>query len=300
VRVTLAGSSGFLGQALAQSLTEHGHQVRALVRRPARMAAETEWHPESGPLDPEALRGQDAVISLSGAGISDKRWTSDYKKLLIASRVQPTAAIAAALTALDPANRPRVFLSASAVGYYGDRGEEVLSEDSGQGTGFLADLVGQWEAATAPAAAAGVRVATLRTGLVLAASGGLLTRLIPLFKFGLGGKLGSGRQYQPWITLADEIAAIRHVLETSSLSGPVNLVGPAPVTNAELSSVLGQLLHRPSIFPTPAFGIRIVLGEFANEGALASQRARPEALLESGFTFQHTDIRAALHWALSH
>jgi uncharacterized protein (TIGR01777 family) len=300
VRLTLAGASGFLGQALLGRLSEDGHQVQLLVRRPPQLPTESEWHPETGELDPAALAGQDAVISLSGAGIGDKRWTRSYKRLLLDSRLQPTSTIANTIARLTESERPAAFISASAIGYYGDRGDEPLSESAGQGSGYLADLVSQWEAATAPAVAAGVRVATLRTGLVLAASGGLLARLTPLFKIGVGGKLGSGTQYQSWITLADEISAIRYVLESATIAGPVNLVSPKPVTNAELSKVLGGLLHRPSIFPTPAFAIRVALGEFANEGALASQRAVPQVLLESGFNFEHGEIRTALQWALEH
>jgi uncharacterized protein (TIGR01777 family) len=298
VKVILAGASGFLGQALAKELIRHGHRITALVRRPASFASEFEWHPERGELDPAILDGADALISLSGAGIGDKRWNPEYKRLLLDSRTQPTTTIATALAAMDPARRPPVWLSASAIGFYGDRGDQPLPEGAAKGTGFLADLVFQWEAATEPAAEAGVRVARLRTGLVLAGSGGLVRRLIPLFKSGIGGKLGSGRQYQSWITLADEVAAIRHVLETESVSGPVNLVGPQPLRNDEFSRELGRVLHRPSLMPTPAFGIRLVVGEFADEGALASQRAIPEVLLNSGFQFRHADLPAALEWAV--
>jgi hypothetical protein len=221
-----------------------------------------------------------------------------YKKLLLDSRIQPTATIATTLAGLPDDQRPATFLSASAIGFYGERGDQPLPEGATKGTGFLADLVSEWETATAPAVAAGVRVATLRTGLVLAGSGGLLKRLVPLFKLGIGGRLGSGRQYQAWITLADEIAAIRFVLDNDSLAGPVNLAGPDPVRNDEFSKVLGQVLHRPALFPTPAFGIRLVLGEFADEGALASQRVIPEALLAAGYEFQHSDLRTALEWAV--
>ncbi|CAN5406141.1 TIGR01777 family oxidoreductase [soil metagenome] len=300
MKVVLAGGSGFLGQAIAQDLILHGHRITSLVRRAPSSPSEVQWYPERGELDPGALAGADAVISLSGAGIGDKRWTPEYKRLLLESRVQPTTTIATTLAGLDPAQRPGVLLSASAIGYYGERGDQPLPEGAARGTGFLADLVLQWETATVPAVEAGVRVATLRTGLVLAASGGLMKRLVPLFKLGIGGKLGSGRQYQSWITLADEISAIRYVLETESVSGPVNLVGPDPVRNDEMSKVLGQVLHRPALFPTPAFGIRLVLGEFADEGALASQRVIPEVLLQSGFTFEHPDIRSALEWAVKH
>jgi hypothetical protein len=296
----VAGASGFLGTALVGDLREHGHAVSTLVRRAPANPSEREWHPERGELAPDALSDADAVICLSGAGIGDKRWTPAYKKLLLDSRVQPTATIATTLAGLAPDHRPSTFLSASAIGFYGERGDQPLPEGAAKGSGFLADLVSEGEAATAPAVAAGVRVAALRTGLVLAASGGLLTRLVPLFKLGIGGKLGSGRQYQSWITLADEIAAIRFVLEHDSLSGPVNIAGPDPVRNDEFSRALGRVLHRPAIFPTPAFGIRLVLGEFANDGALASQRVIPEALLAAGFTFEHSDVRSALEWAVQH
>ncbi|MDQ2959100.1 MAG: TIGR01777 family oxidoreductase, partial [Actinomycetota bacterium] len=214
------------------------------------------------------------------------------------SRLGPTGTLATALAALPADRRPATFISASAIGYYGERGDQPLPESAAAGTGFLAGLVIQWEAATQPAVDAGVRVLTLRTGLVLSAGGGLMKRLVPLYKLGLGGKLGSGQQYQSWITLADEVGAIRHLLETDGVDGPVNLAGPAPVRNDEFSSVLGSVLHRPSIFPTPAFGIRLVLGEFADEGALASQRVIPEKLAASGYQFQHADIRTALEWAV--
>ncbi|HTZ44813.1 MAG TPA: TIGR01777 family oxidoreductase [Jatrophihabitans sp.] len=300
MKVLIAGASGFLGRALSQELVAHGHDVHALVRRPARAANEIEWHPEHADLDPDALRGFGAVIGLSGAGIADRRWTSDYKRQLVDSRVQPTATLANALAALPQAQRPRTFLSASAVGYYGDRGEELLPESASFGSGFLADLVRRWEAATQPAVAAGLRVVTLRTGLVLAAGGGLLGRLVPLFRLGLGGKLGTGRQYQPWISLADEVGAIRFVLESGRISGAVNLSGPTPVRNSEFTAELGRVLHRPAVLPVPAFALRLALGEFADEGALVSQRVTPERLIEAGYEFQHNDLRAALDWAVVH
>jgi uncharacterized protein len=297
VKVVMAGASGFLGRAIAKDLIQHGHRITTLVRRPASTPAEFEWHPERGELDPSVFAAADAVISLSGAGIGDKRWTPEYKQVLRESRVQPTTTIATTLAGLPEHRRPTVFLSASAIGFYGERGDQPLPEGAARGMGFLAELVAEWEGATAPAVEAGLRVATLRTGLVLAASGGLMKRLVPLFKAGIGGKLGSGQQYQSWITLADEVAAIRFILEHQSVRGPVNLVGPDPVRNAELAKVLGQVLHRPSVFPTPAFGVRLVLGEFADEGALASQRVIPESLTEAGYLFQHADIRSALEWA---
>ncbi|HJQ03483.1 MAG TPA: TIGR01777 family oxidoreductase [Jatrophihabitans sp.] len=300
MKVLIAGGSGFLGQALAQELAAHQHVVHTLVRRPARATTEVEWHPERAELDRDALRGFDAVVGLSGAGIADKRWTPEYKRLLLESRVQPTGTLATALAALPAGDRPATFLNASAIGYYGDRGDQPLPESAAAGTGFLADLVVTWEAATAPAAEAGVRVVTLRTGLVLSAGGGLLKRLVPLFKLGFGGRLGSGRQYQSWISLADEVGAMRHLLSADQVSGPVNLAGPAPVRNDEFSSQLGRVLHRPALLPAPALGIRLALGEFADEGALASQRVIPQRLLDSGYEFQHPDLQSALTWAIQH
>ena len=298
MRVLIGGGSGFLGQALARELITHRHLVHTLVRRPARSETELEWHPERGELDPELLRSYDAVVGLSGAGIGDRRWTADYKRELLDSRLQPTGTLASALAQLPADDRPSCWLNASAIGYYGDRGDLALPESAVAGTGFLADLVVRWEAATEPAAQAGVRVVTLRTGLVLSASGGLLKRLIPLFKLGAGGRLGSGQQFQSWISLADEVAAIRYLLSTDTVSGPVNLTGPDPVRNDEFSSQLGRALHRPALLPAPAFGIRLALGEFADEGALASQRVIPQRLLDSGYQFQHPDLASALAWAI--
>ena len=299
MKVLIAGASGFIGQALIQELTEHGHLVHTLVRRPARSGTEVEWHPEHGSMDPDALRGYAAVVGLSGAGIGDKRWTPSYKQELVDSRIKPTGVLAKALAFLPQTQRPRTFLSASAVGYYGSRGDELLPETGGAGDGFLADLVVRWEAATQPAVDAGVRVVPLRTGLVLSARGGLLARLIPLYRRGLGGRLGSGQQFQPWITLADEVGAIRFLLESDQVNGAVNLAGPAPVRNQEFSTELGRVLNRPALLPVPRLALRAALGEFANSGALASQRVIPERLLSAGYRFQHDTLRSALEWAVA-
>ncbi len=300
MKVVVAGASGFLGKALVSDLRGRGHQVSTLVRRSPVSESEFQWHPEQGELDPLTLAGADAVISLSGAGVADKRWNDAYRQVLVQSRVQPTTTLARAMASLPAERRPSSFLSASAIGYYGDRGDEPLPESATAGTGFMADLVGRWEAATEAADQAGVRVATLRTGLVLSRTGGLMKRLLPLFKTGAGGKLGSGQQYQAWITLADEIGAIRHILQTEQVRGPVNLVGPAPVRNAEFSAELAKALHRPAVLPAPAFGLRLVLGDFAREGVLISQRVLPEKLIGSGYQFEHADVRSALAWAIAH
>jgi uncharacterized protein (TIGR01777 family) len=298
VKIVIAGASGFLGTALVADLRGEGHQVSTLVRRAAASESEIEWHPDRAELDPAALAGSDAVISMSGAGVADKRWTPAYRQVLVDSRVQPTSTLATALAELPAEQRPSAFLSASAIGYYGDRADEPLPETASAGTGFMADLVRRWEAATEPASQAGVRVAMLRTGLVLSAKGGLMKRLVPLFKLGLGGKLGSGKQYQAWITLADEVAAIRHILTNEQLVGPVNLVGPDPVPNAVFSAELAKVLHRPALLPAPAFGLRLVLGDFADEGVLISERVVPEKLASNGYRFQHGDLRSALEWAV--
>lgn len=299
MKVLIAGASGLIGRALSQQLSAHQHLVHSLVRRPPASATEIEWHPEHADLDPDVLRGFDAVVCLSGAGIGDRRWTQAYKRELVESRLESTGTLARALAALPPMHRPATFLSGSAVGYYGERGDQPLVESAAPGTGFLANLVVRWEAATEPAAAAGIRVVTLRTGLVLAPGGGLLQRLVPLFRLGLGGKLGSGEQYQSWISLADEAGAIRHLLESGEVSGPVNLAAPNPVRNTEFTVELARQLHRPAPWSVPAFALRLALGEFADEGVLVSQRAVPETLLASGYEFGHPKLPDALGWALA-
>lgn len=300
MKVLIAGASGFLGHALREELIAHRHLVHTLVRRPPQSPNEIEWHPEHADLDPDKLKGFGAIIGLSGAGIGDKRWTPEYKQELVASRTKPTEVLARAMAALPQVQRPGVFINASAIGFYGERGDTELTETADAGEGFLADLVVDWEAATVPAADAGIRVATLRTGLVLAAGGGLLARMVPLFKLGVGGRLGSGQQWQSWISLADEVGAIRYVLDHDSISGPVNLTAPAPVRNTAFTAELARQLGRPAILPAPAFGLRLVLGEFADEGVLASQRVLPEVLERSGYEFQHPDLPSALKWALQH
>ena len=300
MKLVVAGASGFIGKTLVIDLRGHGHQVTTLVRRSPVSESEVEWHPDRGELDPAALAGADAVISLSGAGIADKRWTPAYQQVLVESRLQPTSTIAGALAGMPAELRPKSFLSSSAIGYYGDRGDEPLTESATPGTGFLADLVRRWEAAAEPAARAGVRVATLRTGLVLSASGGLLKRMVPLFKTRAGGRLGSGRQYQSWITLADEIAAIRYIVATDGIEGPVNMVGPEPVSNTEFTAELARALHRPAGLPAPAWGLRLALGQFADEGVLVSQRVLPEKLTTHGYRFEHADLPSALAWAITH
>lgn len=289
MRYVLAGASGFLGSALRDSLVRDGHTVTSLVRHAPRTPEQVQWRPDRGELDPTALRGADAVICLSGAGVEDKRWTDEYKQVLRSSRIDSVATIARAL-ATDRGSA--VLVSASAVGYYGDSGAETVDEAAPPGDGFLARLCVDWEDAAAPARDAGVRTAQLRTGLVLARHSGLLARLAPLFKLGLGGRIGNGEQYWPWISVTDEIAAIRHVVE-AGLSGPVNLTGPAPVTNSDFAATLGRVVHRPALLPVPGFALRIALGEFAGD-VVIGQRAIPSKLLDSGFTFAHATLADAL------
>lgn len=295
MRIVLAGASGLIGTALRRSLQDDGHAVTTLVRRAPTDPAEARWAPEHGEVDPGVLSGADAVVCLSGAGVGDHRWTDSYKAVLRSSRLNSVGTLARAVAGLG--SGPPVFVSASAVGYYGDTGEREVDESASRGAGFLAELCQDWEAATRPAETAGARVTQLRTGLVLSADGGLLKKLKPIVSLGLAGRLGSGRQFMPWISLADEIAAIRFLID-HEVPGPVNLTGPHPVRNAEFIAVLARLLHRPALVPTPGFALRIVLGEFAQD-TLDGQRAVPGKLLDAGFSHQHADVESALRWALA-
>jgi uncharacterized protein (TIGR01777 family) len=292
VKVVVTGASGLIGSALVLSLRSDGHDVVRLVRHIALAPDEANWDPAHRLLDPSLLAGSDAVVHLAGAGVGDKRWSDAYQQTILASRVDGTSTLAEALATLD--SPPGVLVSASAVGFYGDRGDDVLDESASLGSGFLADVVRQWEACTAPASDAGVRVVHIRSGLVLAADGGVLGKTLPLFKLGLGGRLGSGRQWMPWIALPDEVAAIRFLLETSSMSGAVNLSAPAPVRNSEYTHAVGRAVRRPTLAPVPRFALRAALGGFADEGALASQRAVPRRLLDAGFEFSYRTLDAAL------
>lgn len=296
MRVVVSGSSGLIGSALCSSLTSEGHEVVKLVRRTAG-AGEIQWDPMSGQLADGALEGSDAVVHLAGAGIGDHRWTDEYKAEIRDSRVRSTELLASAIA--ECANGPKVMLSGSAVGYYGDAGDRELDESSPAGGDFLADVCRQWEAATAAAEAAGKRVVHLRTGIVLAAKGGALGKMLPLFKLGLGGRFGSGRQWQSWVSLPDEVAAIRHLL-TADARGAVNLTAPTPVTGSEFAKTLGKVLHRPSLVPVPSFGPKLLLGSELVDGLLLSgQRALPRALQGSGFKFQHETLEVALRAVLA-
>ncbi|MET7523225.1 TIGR01777 family oxidoreductase [Streptomyces sp900116325] len=294
-RIAVTGSTGLIGTALVRSLRADGHDVVRLVRRPARAGDEVEWDPKRGYVDGAGLVGCDAVVHLAGAGVGDHRWTEAYKQEIRDSRVLGTEAIAQAVGSLDVP--PKVLLSGSAIGYYGDTGDRAVDESAPPGEGFLPSVCVEWEAAAAPAEEAGVRTVFARTGLVVGREGGAWGRLFPLFRAGLGGRLGNGHQYWSFIALHDHIAALRHILDTASLSGPVNLTGPAPVTNGEVTAAMGRVLRRPTLFAVPAPALRIALGDFA-EDVLGSQRVLPRRLLESGFSFAFPGIDASIRAAL--
>lgn len=292
MRIVVAGSSGVIGTALVGQLRRDGHAVQRLVRREAAGPGEIGWDPARGRLDPAALEGAGAVINLAGAGVGDKRLTPEYKQVVRTSRTSTTALLARTMARLD--QPVPVLLQASGIGAYGDQGDRVLDETSPLGDTFFAGVVRDWEAAAAPAVDAGVRVAYLRSGIVLTPEGGALQRMLPLLRLGLAGPLGSGDQYWSWITLPDEIAAIVHLLG-ADVSGPVNLAAPVPATNAEITRELARVLHRPSILPAPAAALRLVLGEFSSE-VLGSIRAVPTVLTASGFRWEHPTPADAAQW----
>ena len=292
MNVLVSGSSGFIGSALVTALESDGHSVRRLVRGPAR-GQDVSWDPDEGTIDAASLPGTEAVVHLAGAGIADRRWSDQHKARILDSRVKGTTLLAESLAAMP--TPPQVLVSGSAIGYYGDRGEETLTEDSAPGDDFLADVCVKWEAATAPAEEVGVRVAHIRTGIVLAAGGGSLKRQVRMFRLGLGGRLGSGRQYVSWITLDYEIGAIRHLLDTATARGPLNLTSPGPVTNAELTRAVARALRCPALVPVPPIALNMVLGkEMSRSLVLASQRALPHRLQESDYQFRHPELEGAL------
>jgi uncharacterized protein (TIGR01777 family) len=292
VKVVITGSSGLIGSALVRNLRGVGHDVRRLVRHAPTAADESRWDPARHEIDPGALDGIDAVIHLAGVGVADKRWSDSHKRAVTDSRVDGTTTIAEAVA--RNSDHVKVLVSASAVGWYGERGDDLLDESADRGTGFLADVVAAWEASTKAASDADVRVVHLRSGIVLSADGGALGKVLPLFKLGVGGKLGDGRQWMPWIALADELAAIRFLLTHDEVSGPVNLSAPEPVRNADYTAAVGRALHRPTVATVPKFALRAALAGFADEGALVSQRAVPRKLLDAGFEFTYPDIDSAL------
>ena len=295
MRVAITGASGLIGSALVTHLREDGHEVLRLVRRVASEPDEIRWVPDEGYVDRDRLDGVDAVVHLAGAGVGDRRWTESYKATIYDSRVNGTLAIARAAAALE--HPPRVLISASAIGYYGDTGEREVDESDPAGAGFLSDVVRDWEAAADPAREAGIRVVHPRSGLVVAGHGGAWARLWPLFRLGVGGRLGSGRQWWSYISLRDEVRALAHLLATD-VAGPVNLTAPQSATNAEVTQAMGRLLHRPTVMPVPAKALELALGEFSSE-ILHSARVLPTRLLASRFQFEDPTVDRALAWAWS-
>ncbi len=297
MKVVVAGASGFVGAALLPALRGAGHRVVRLVRHATRAEDEISWNPAGGVLDARLLDGVEAAVNLAGENLAGKRWSAQQKERIFRSRVDTTRTLAAALTRLSP--RPQVLVNASAVGIYGDRGDERLDENAAPGQGFLAEICRAWESETEIAANAGIRTVRLRLGTILAEEGGALAKMLPVFRSGVGGPFGSGRQWMSWVSRDDVVGAILHVLATPAVSGPVNIVAPEPVTNKEFAATLGRLLHRPAALPAPAWGLRLMLGrEMADEALLASARAAPAVLLKNGYEFRHPRLAAALQAAL--
>jgi uncharacterized protein (TIGR01777 family) len=295
-RVAVTGSSGLIGGALRRALAERGDEVVRLVRHATSAADEVQWDPSRGRIDERALDGVDAVVNLAGVGIGDRRWNPEHKREVERSRTDATGTVAQALVAhRDRTGEAIRLVNASAVGYYGDRGEEHLPETSEPGQDFLSGVVVRWESAAQPAVDAGLPVAFVRTGLVMAPEGGAFEQVVRLGRLGLGGPMGSGREWWPWITLVDEVRAILHLVDHPELAGPFNLVAPGVARQGEIASAIGSALSRPSFVPAPRFALRAVIGEFADY-VVASQRVEPEALLASGFTFEHPDLDGAVRW----
>jgi len=289
-RVLVTGASGLIGRALVSSLKTRGVEVTCLVRGTPTGPDQICWDPGRS-LTPESISGFDAVVHLAGESVAS-RWTNDKRAKIRDSRVTGTRTLAHALA--KASKRPRVLVTSSAIGYYGDRGDEVLNEKSAPGNGFLADVCREWEAASQPATDAGIRTVQIRTGIVLSAEGGALKKMLPPFRMGVGGRLGSGRQWMSWIHIHDMVGAIHHAMKTDLLQGPVNLVAPKPVTNAEFTETLASVLKRPAIFPVPAFAIKTLFGQMGEEVLLASQRVEPARLVTSGYPFQCSELRKAL------
>ncbi|MBX9878597.1 MAG: TIGR01777 family oxidoreductase [Candidatus Obscuribacterales bacterium] len=294
MKIAIAGATGLVGTALTDILTAGGHQVSRLLR--VKKAGELFWSPEENVLDSAQLEGFDAVVNLAGENIASDRWTDAKKKLIRDSRVNSTRLLSSTLATLS--SPPSVLVNASALGYYGNRGDEVLTESSTIGTGFLANVVQEWEAATEPASSKGIRVALMRIGVVLSPKGGAMSRLLPIFQMGGGGILGSGKQYMSWIDLEDVARAFHRAIMSSNLEGPINTAAPHPVTNAEFTKVLGKVLMRPTLLPLPAPAARLMMGEMADELLLSSQRLQPAKLEENGFQFQYPTLEQSLRHLL--
>jgi uncharacterized protein len=295
MRVAITGSSGLIGSALTQHLEGRGAEVVRLVRRTPREDRERSWDPDSQVLDPDVIADCDAVVSLHGAGVGDKRWTASYKRTVLTSRTHGTTAVARALATLAERGQRLRWVSGSGVGFYGDRGEEPLDESSTAGTSFISEVVRAWERTTAPASEAGVPVAHIRTGIVLSREGGAMAPLLLMARFGLAGPFGRGRAWWPWITLHDEVRAIHFLLEHPEVTGPVNLAGPVAARQGEVVKAVARAMHRPAVVPVPPPALRVVMGEFAGE-ILASMRVSPAVLLGHGFSFDHETAKDAADW----
>jgi uncharacterized protein (TIGR01777 family) len=296
MRILISGSTGLIGSTLLPRLSQKGHGVTRLVRSRSETGG-IFWDPMSGTLDANAFEGMDAVIHLAGESIATGRWTSAKKQRIRESRVLGTRHLSDTLAQLKQS--PKVLLSASAIGYYGDRKLEILRENNSPGSDFLADVCQQWEAATASAAQKGIRVVNLRTGIVLSLAGGALAKMLLPFKLGVGGKIGSGAQYMSWIDLEDVLGAIEHILTNDSLRGPINITAPRPVTNEEFTTMLGRCLHRPTIFPMPAFAARLAFGEMADALLLSSTRVEPAVLIKSAYRYNYPDLESSLRHLLN-
>jgi len=295
LRVLVSGSNGLVGAALIPMLTAGGHTALRLARASSARGG-IRWDPEAGEIDPSSLEGFDAIVHLAGENIAGGRWTETQKQKILESRTKGTRLLAETLAKLK--NPPKAFLCASAVGYYGDRGDEVCDESSSRGKGFLADVCAAWEAATEPARTAGIRTVNLRFGVILTSAGGALKKMLPPFLAGAGGKIGSGKQWMSWIALDDVLGAIHHAMLTETVVGPTNVVSPNPVTNRDFTKVLGRVIRRPTIFPMPGFAARLAFGQMADELLLSGQRVLPKKLEASGYPFRFTDLETALRHVL--
>jgi uncharacterized protein len=297
MRIAVTGSHGMIGSALVDALAGTGHHPIRLVRSTPSGPDEIAWDPATGTIDAGSLEGVDAVVHLAGKHIGRPWWTSGYMAIVKDSRVRGTYLLAEALATLD--RKPAVLVSASGIHYYGDRGDEILTEESGPGEGFLAEVVKGWEQATAPASEAGIRVANIRNAVVVSPTGGALAPMMIPLRLGLGGKLGSGAQYWSWVALDDHLAAVQHILATEDLSGPINVASPQPVRNADFVATIGRVLRRPTVLPVPGFALKLALGpQMANQMALFSQRVVPRKLEESGFRFAYPDLEGAFRHVL--
>jgi len=297
MKILVTGSTGLVGSALIPALKSSGHQIVRLVRSKPKDASEIYWNAEQGTINAAELEGLDAVVHLAGENLAAGRWTDEKKKRIRESRVKGTRLLSETLAQLN--EKPAVLVSASAVGFYGNRGDEILTEQSASGSDFLAEVCREWELATQAAAQAGIRVVNLRFGVIFSGEGGALKKMLTPFRLGVGGKLGSGRQYLSWIAIDDVVGAIEHALTNDSLRGAVNAVAPQAVTNREFTKTLGRVLSRPTIFPVPAFAARLAFGEMADATLLSSQRVEPERLNEAGYTFKYPTLEAALRHVLN-